>query len=248
MCLCGHVVEVRVVAQDAGECFLRGLALVWRRPGQHLVEDAAERPDVGPPVHHLTRGLLRRHVGRGAQHDTHLGLRRGHGRRFCGVCGPADPTLGETEVQHLDDAVRANLHVARLEVTMDDAALVRVIERINDLSRDGRRLVELQRPRSDLLCQRRPFHELHDEVVVTDVVQRADVGMIERGDDPCFAGETLAESFRRDLDGDLTRQARILRPVHLPHATHADLRGNLVGAEPGTWGKLHCAGDSTVRS
>ena len=54
---------------------------------------------------------------------------------------------------------------------MDDAALVGVIERLNDLSRDGRRLVERQGPQPDLLGQRRPFHELHDEVVVTDVVQ-----------------------------------------------------------------------------
>ena len=131
---------------------------------------------------------------------------------------------------------------------MDDAALMGVIERINDLSRDGRRLVERQGPLSDLLCQRRPFHELHDEVVVTHVVKRADVGMIERGDDLRFAGESLAESFRRDLDGGLTRQAGILRPIHLPHATHADLGSNLVRAEPGTWGKRHCAGDSTVRS
>ena len=179
MRLCGDFVEVRFVTQDARDCFLRRLALVWWRPGEHLVEHAAERPDVGSSVHHLTRGLLGRHVGRGAQNDTHLGLRRGNGRRFCCVCGPADPTLGETEIQHFDDAVWANLDVARLEVAMDDAALVGVIERINDLSRDGRCLVERQRPLCDLLCQRRPFHELHDEVVVTDVVEGADVGMIE---------------------------------------------------------------------
>jgi hypothetical protein len=179
VCLFGDFLEVRVVAQDAGNCFLRGLALMWWCPGQHLVEDAAERPDVDSSVHHLTRRLLGRHVGRGAQNDTHLGVRRGNGRRFCCVCGPADPSLGETEVQHLDDTVRANLDVARLEVAMDDAALVGVIERINDLSRDGRRLVERQRPLSDLFSQRRPFHELHDEVVITNVVQRADVGMIE---------------------------------------------------------------------
>ena len=146
MCLCGDFVEVRVVSQDAGDRLLRGLALVRWRPGQHLVEHAAERPDVGAPVHHLTRGLLGRHVGRGAQDDAHLGLRRGNGRRFCCVCGSTDPSLGETEIQHFDDTVRANLDVARLEVAMDDAALVGVIERINDLSRDGRCLVERQRP------------------------------------------------------------------------------------------------------
>ena len=136
MCLWGDFVEVRFVSQDAGDRFPRRLALVRRHPGQHLVEHAAERPDVGPPVHDLTRGLLGRHVARCAQDDARLGLRQGNGCRFCCVCEPAGPSLGETEIQHLDDAVRTNLDVARLEVAMDDAALMRIIERVHDLSGD----------------------------------------------------------------------------------------------------------------
>ena len=53
---------------------------------------------------------------------------------------------------------------------MDDAALVGVIERINDLSRDVRRLVERQRPLSDSQ-QASAFNELHHHVVIADVVK-----------------------------------------------------------------------------
>jgi hypothetical protein len=40
--------------------------------------------------------------------------------------------------------------------------------------------------------------------------------MIERGDDLAFAGESLDESLCRYLDGDLTRQAGILRRYTSP--------------------------------
>ena len=60
-------------AEDVGE----RLALEGRAAGEHLVEHAAERPDVGAAIHRLPARLLRRHVGGGAEDDA--GLR--HGRR-----------------------------------------------------------------------------------------------------------------------------------------------------------------------
>ena len=41
-------------------------------PGQHLVEHAAERPDVAAPVGRLPSRLFGTHVRRGAQHHAHL--------------------------------------------------------------------------------------------------------------------------------------------------------------------------------
>jgi len=41
------------------------------------------------------------------------------------------------------------------------------------------------------------------------------------------------ERRREDLDSDLTLQLRVRRPIDLPHPTHAELRGDFVGAEPG---------------
>ena len=57
---------------------------------------------------------------------------------FGGAVAPGfSERLGETEVEHLDRAVPlGQLDVGRLEVAVDDPALVRVLERLGDLARE----------------------------------------------------------------------------------------------------------------
>ncbi len=43
----------------------------------------------------------------------------------------------QSEVEHLDRAVRPDLDVGRLQIPMDDAPLVRGLEGVGDLPRDG---------------------------------------------------------------------------------------------------------------
>ena len=63
--------------------------------------------------------------------------------------------------------------------------------------------------------------------------------MIQRGEDFRFAlkaGQSVGVGCQRrweDLDGDLTLQLRVRRPIDFPHPTHADLRGDFVDAEAG---------------
>ena len=81
--------------------------------------------------------------------------------------------------------------------------------------------------------ERLTVEEFHDEVigvlVPSDVVDRADVRMRERGDGLGFAFEPRAElgirgEFRgKDLDGDGAVEPCIPRPVHLAHAAGARL-------------------------
>ncbi len=52
---------------------------------------------------------------------------------------------------------------------------------------------------------------LYDQVIRTDVVQRADVRMIQRRNGPSFALEALAVRGFEDLDGDDAVEARIAR-------------------------------------
>ena len=48
--------------------------------------------------------------------------------------------LGEPEIEQLDFAVGRDLDVGRLEIAMDDAFLVRRLERVGDLQRNLERL------------------------------------------------------------------------------------------------------------
>jgi hypothetical protein len=43
------------------------------------------------------------------------------------------------------------------------------------------------------------------------------------------------ERGRQNLDRDLTLQLRVGRPIHLAHPAFADLRGDVVNADAGTW-------------
>src|ERR1700688_4788241 len=54
----------------------------------------------------------------------------------------------------------------------------------------------------NVLGQRLPLDQLHHQIVGTDVVERAYVGVIQGSDRPSFLLEALAEAFRRDFDGD----------------------------------------------
>ena len=71
---------VELALEDARPaCRTRRSPANSRASGQHLVEHAAERPDVGPLVDRPAARLLRRHVGRGA--EDHAELRRGAAER-----------------------------------------------------------------------------------------------------------------------------------------------------------------------
>ena len=67
---------------------------------------------------------------------------------------------------------------------MDDALLMRRLERVGDLARDRERLLNGSGARRQTLGQRRAFHELEHEaahaVGLFQSVDRADVRMIER--------------------------------------------------------------------
>src|SRR5260370_35922147 len=77
---------------------------------------------------------------------------------------------------------------------------------------------------------RRPLDKLHDQVVRPNVVQLADVGMIQRGDCPSLTLKTFRKSLFVNLKGNGSIEARVAGFVHLAHATGSDGVHNLVGA------------------
>ena len=98
---------------------------------------------------------------------------------------------GQPEVEQLHVRTRRpgtahQHHVAGLQVAMRDAGTVCAIERLADLNRDRQRLVHRQRSGStDAVGERLAFEELEHQVVeiavAADVVNGADVRIVQRG-------------------------------------------------------------------
>ncbi len=105
---------------------------------------------------------------------------------------------------------------------MDDAFFMRGFERVGDLTDDVEGFFERDRTFFYALSERLPLDQFHDEVVRTDVEQRADIGMIQRGDGSGFAFESFAEPFRRRLDRYVATDPGVMGAIHLAHATLAD--------------------------
>ncbi len=72
---------------------------------------------------------------------------------------------------------------------------------------------------------------LHHQVIRADVVQRANVGMIQRGDGPRLLLEALGELFVGDFDGYNAVQPRVAGLVDDTHPARADGFEDLVGSQ-----------------
>jgi hypothetical protein len=80
-------------------------------------------------------------------------------------------------------------------------------------------------------------------VIQAEIVDRQDVGMVQRARRPRFALETGAAAGRlgslliEDLDGDIAAQPQIAGAVHFAHSARAQRRKNLVRPELGSRGQ-----------
>jgi hypothetical protein len=232
--------QVRLVFEHRREA-------VGRRPGgegspagEQFVENAAEGPDVRTAVDRQSTRLLRTHVGWRAEHRAGLGATR----RAIGVRSEIRQALRDAEVEDLDVAALRQRDVARFEIAVHDALLVRRGESVRDLPRDVEHLREREarvRIPRDQLCEGRPFHELHDQrrnaVGFFETIDLGDVGMVQRRQHPRFPFEArepfrlVGEGCRQDLDRHVTVEPAIARPVDLPHAAHAEQADDVVGPD-----------------
>jgi DNA-binding TFAR19-related protein (PDSD5 family) len=243
--------EVDLALEYSGEDVAHRLAGEELAAREHLVEHDAEGPDVRALVDRLAPGLLGRHV-RGRAEDQaggRAGVREGGGLREVGAGARHrvdHVRLGEPEVENLDLAVRRQLDVGRLEVAVDDAALVSLLERLGDLPRDRSGLVERDRSALQPLREVLALHQLHGEEVGgravgerrgLEAVDVCDVRVVERGEKPGFALEAgealrvLPQLRRQHLDRDLALELRVGGAIHLAHAARAQRAGDLVGAQ-----------------
>jgi hypothetical protein len=167
-----------------------------KRPftGDHFVEHAAEGEDICPGISRRALQLLRRHVVQGAQQCPCTGQWTQRGELGEPCTGDLNPRFREAEIEQLRSGLRQH-DVAGLQVAVDDAGLVRPCEGVGDLDADLEGLVERELPTNEARCECFPVHVLHDEkvraVLLTDVVECADVRVGQRRDRTGFAFEPL---------------------------------------------------------
>jgi hypothetical protein len=125
------------------------------------------------------------------------------------------------------DPLFGDQDIGRLEVAMRNALAVRRIQRLQNLPRVFDGLVDGQRA-----FQRRALDKLHHQVAGSDVVEHADVRVVQRRHGAVLSLEAFRELLFGNLDGDDATVASVARFPHLTHATGADDFEGLVWSEP----------------
>jgi hypothetical protein len=131
---------------------------------------------------------------------------------------------------------------------MDDAVIVRGFQRIGHLRRVLQGIVQRQAAMSgDPIVESLAFDVLHHEeastVFVADVVQGADVRMVQTGNGLCFTMEArqpiriVGEMFGKDFDSDRSSEASVGSLVDLAHSARTDLADDLIWTQARARGK-----------
>jgi hypothetical protein len=107
-----------------------------------------------------------------------------------------------------------------------DPAPVCRVQRIEYLLRVFDRFVERQRT-----SERSAFDVLHNQVVRSDIMERADVRMIQGGNGTRLTLKALAELRRRNLDRDSAPEPCVASLPYLAHATCTDGRQDFVRSQ-----------------
>ncbi len=220
--LLGQLREVHTLARERSERRRR------RREGPGGAAQRVQirpRPEVAPAA----VDLLRRHVGRRA-HDQLVG-----GLGELPVQGVSQPEVAQPQVA---GAAGAQQHVARLEIAVDDAARVSVIEG----AQQGEQAVPQRRPReaTPVAVERAARGELHHEVGASGgqpldaagepavVVRPDDRRMVQGCHRPHLFAEGVPEDRiagglgRQHLDRHVPPPGGVLGPPDLAHAAPTD--------------------------
>jgi len=152
--------------------------------GNHLIHHAPKRKNIAARVRFSAFVLLGRHVLRGAEDGSFAGQRIRHPRH---VVRPdrSRSRPGQPEIQHFDAVAREH-DVGRFNVAMIDVRPVRPVERVDNLGGVFHNLIQRQGTFADarghgFALQMFEHHEV-DTVLFADVVEDADIGMLQAGD------------------------------------------------------------------
>ncbi len=121
---------------------------------------------------------------------------------------------------------------------MNDALAVRGVQRIGNLDRQVEKQLALERLASDLVFQSHAIEKLHGDerasFVIADLVDGADVGMVQRRGGARLAAKTferlriLRDFVRQEFERDEASKVGVLGLVHHTHSTAAQLADDAV--------------------
>ena len=104
--------------------------------------------------------------------------------------------------------------IRRLQIAVKDPAFVRRVQGVGDLARQPYSFVS-----SNRTADRFPVEILEDEVIGSDVVDLANVWMVDRGNGARLALKSARIVSDQPLDRDRAIQAFIVRLVDLTHTS-----------------------------
>jgi len=117
---------------------------------------------------------------------------------------------------------------------MNDSGAVGLLESVGHLNAVLDELLDRKRSMREALRERLSLAMLHDQVIGTNVIQPADVRMIERRDGPGLVLKTqiepcvVREFGGKDLDGNGASKPCVTRGVNLSHSPSAEWRDDLI--------------------
>ena len=147
-------------------------------------------------------------------------------------------TLARPKSRHLGVTAISDENVGRLDVAMNDALGMGRVERVGDFDCQREQRVQFHRPPGDQILQRHALQIFHGDkrlaVFLADVVDGADVGMIQRRSRLRFALEAAerlgisSDFVGQELEGDKTAQPRVFGFVDHTHPTATQFPDNAV--------------------
>ena len=212
----------RVIADDGVHRLHRGGSIEGTLARDELVKNDAEGELVAAKIAHVGARLLGRHVVDRAEDRAGRAVRHRHIRVADGV-----GQFGQPEVEDLHEAVGSDHHVLRLQIAMNDAAVVRRRQSLRHFGHQPHNLLERKVAFRRQVAQIASFDQLHDDegdlVDAADVVDGDDVRMVElrRGARLLLEAAKTLDAGRRILRQDFQRDVAIeFRVARLEDLTH----------------------------
>src|SRR5208283_1135285 len=143
-----------------------------------------------------------------------------------------------TEVENLGVTALGDKNINRIDIAMNDAVGVGGIEGIGNFDCQPKQGFEIQRSPTNTELQGQAIQKLHGDeslaVLLADVVDRANVGVVQSGRGLGFALKTsegprvMGDRVGQELEGDKTMQARVFCLVDHTHSASAEFLDNAV--------------------